>query len=105
VVFEHVGEATWERSILSLAFGGRLVICGNTTGFQANTDLRYLFNKQLSLLGSHQGNKAELLEGLKFVDQGIIQPVIWDTFALKEAASAQELMYAGKHFGNIVLIP
>lgn len=105
VVFEHVGEATWERSILSLAFGGRLVICGNTTGFEAKTDLRYLFNKQLSLLGSHQGNKAELLEGLKFVNQGLIKPVVWNTFQLKEAAQAQEMMYAGKHFGNIVLVP
>jgi NADPH:quinone reductase-like Zn-dependent oxidoreductase len=105
VVFEHVGQATWERSILSLGFGGRLVICGNTTGFEAKTDLRFLFNKQLSLLGSHQGNKAELLEGLKFVRQGLIKPVVWDTFPLKEAAQAQEIMYLGKHFGNLVLVP
>jgi NADPH:quinone reductase-like Zn-dependent oxidoreductase len=89
----------------SVGYGGRLVICGNTTGFEAITDLRFLFNKQLSLLGSHQGNKAELLEGLKFVRQGLIKPVVWDTFPLKEAAQAQDIMYLGKHFGNVVLIP
>lgn len=105
VVFEHTGEATWERSIASMAWGGRLVICGNTTGFNAKTDLRYLFNKQLNLLGSHQGSKAELLQALRFVETGQIKPVIWKTFRLEEAAQAQETMYAGKHFGKLVLIP
>ncbi len=105
VVFEHVGQATWERSIASMNWGGRLVICGNTTGFEAKTDLRFLFNKQLSLLGSHQGSKAELLHALKFVESGQIKPVLWNAFPLAEAAKAQEMMYAGKHFGNIVLVP
>lgn len=105
VVFEHVGQATWERSIASMTWGGRLVICGNTTGFDAKTDLRFVFNKQLNLLGSHQGTKAELLEALKFVETGQIKPVLWKALPLAEAAEAQEMMYAGKHFGNIVLVP
>jgi alcohol dehydrogenase len=105
VVFEHVGQDTWERSIMSLAWGGRLVICGNTTGYEAKTDLRHVFNKQISLLGSHQGSKGELLNALKFVESGHIKPVVWKTFPLKDAAKAQEAIYAGKHFGNIVLLP
>ena len=81
------------------------MICGNTTGFDAKTDLRFVFNKQLNLLGSHQGTKAELLQALQFVETGQIKPVLWNTIPLGEAARAQELMYAGKHFGNIVLVP
>lgn len=105
VVFEHVGRATWERSIASMAWGGRLVICGNTTGYEAKTDLRFLFNKQLSLLGSHQGNKAELLRALKFVENGRIRPVIDRVLPLREAAHAQRLMEERAQFGKIVLVP
>ncbi len=105
VVLEHTGKDTWERSIASMGWGARLVVCGNTTGFEAKTDLRFVFNKQLNLLGSHQGTKAELFHALKFVESGRIKPVVWKTFPLKEAAQAQEAMYAGKHFGNLVLVP
>ena len=105
VVFEHTGQTTWERSVASMAWGGRLVICGNTTGHEAKTDLRFLFNKQLSLLGSHQGNKAELLKGLKWVESGKIKPVIDSTYPLKDIVRAQEKMEMGRHFGKIVLKP
>jgi NADPH:quinone reductase-like Zn-dependent oxidoreductase len=60
VVIEHVGEATWERSVRSLARGGRLVTCGATTGPRGAIDLRHLFARQLSLLGSYMGRKSEL---------------------------------------------
>ncbi len=105
VVFEHTGQATWERSIASMAWGGRLVVCGNTTGFDAKTDLRFLFNKQLSILGSHQGTKAELIKGLRWVEAGRVKPVIDTVFTLKETARAQEMMEKGLHFGKIVLKP
>ncbi len=105
VVFEHTGAATWERSIASMAWGGRLVICGNTTGFEAKTDLRYLFNKQLNLLGSHQGSKAELLRGLEEVQAGRIKPVVDSVLPLKDAKEAHRKIEAGDHFGKIVLVP
>ncbi|OGL03230.1 MAG: alcohol dehydrogenase [Candidatus Rokubacteria bacterium RIFCSPLOWO2_02_FULL_68_19] len=105
VVFEHVGQATWERSIATMNWGGRLVICGNTTGFEAKTDLRFLFNKQLSLLGSHQGSKAELLEGLRLVEAGKIKPVVDRVIPLKDAAEAQRLMESRAQFGKLVLVP
>src|SRR5918995_76607 len=61
VVVEHVGEATWERSILALAHRGRLVTCGATTGAAGATELKHLFAKQLTLMGSYMGRKADLL--------------------------------------------
>ncbi|MFQ5828306.1 MAG: zinc-binding dehydrogenase [Candidatus Methylomirabilia bacterium] len=105
VVFEHVGQATWERSIAAMTWGGRLVICGNTTGFEAKADLRFLFNKQLSLLGSHQGSKAELQEGLRLVEAGKIRPVLDRVLPLKDAAEAQGLIESRAQFGKLVLIP
>ena len=105
VVFEHTGALTWERSIASMAWGARLVICGNTTGHDAKTDLRFLFNKQLNLLGSHQGNKAELVRGMREVQAGRIKPVIDSVIPLKDAKLAHEKIEAGDHFGKIVLVP
>ena len=67
VVVEHIGQATWERSILSLAHRGRLVTCGATTGPEGKTDLRHLFAKQLTLLGSYMGSKADLLDAARAV--------------------------------------
>jgi NADPH:quinone reductase-like Zn-dependent oxidoreductase len=105
VVFEHVGQATWERSMAVMNWGARLVICGNTTGFEAKTDLRFLFNKQLSLLGSHQGSKAELLEGLRLVEAGRIRPVVDRVLPLKDAPEAARLMESRAQFGKLVLVP
>jgi NADPH:quinone reductase-like Zn-dependent oxidoreductase len=105
VVFEHVGEASWETSVQSLKWGGTLVTCGATTGFIGQTDIRFLWNKQLNFLGSHMGNKAELLEALRFVEQGRIRPVVSQTFPLQEAARAQALMEESESIGKLVLIP
>ncbi|MEM7536096.1 MAG: zinc-binding dehydrogenase [Chloroflexota bacterium] len=105
VVFEHVGEATWEKSIRSLAWGGRLVICGNTTGFEPKTDLRFLFNKQLSLLGSHQGSREDLIQAMEYAATGEIKAVIETVLPLSQAAKAHEMMYSGDHYGKIMLVP
>ena len=63
VVIEHVGEATWDRSLKCMARGGRLVTCGATTGYKANIDLRFLFSRQYSLMGSYMGTKARTAAG------------------------------------------
>src|ERR1700747_3346683 len=70
VVFEHVGEATWQESLASLAPGGRLVTCGATTGYDGKIDLRYLFTRHISILGSHMGSKGELYPVLDVVNAG-----------------------------------
>src|SRR5437588_737437 len=103
VVFEHVGTTTWEQSILSLATGGRLVTCGATTGFAAQLDLRYLFSRQLSLLGSYMGSRAELFTVLKLVGEQRLRPVIDRVFPLSEAVQALRRFEQREQFGKIVL--
>lgn len=103
VVFEHVGTATWEQSVLSLATGGRLVTCGATTGFAAQLDLRYLFVRQLTLLGSYMGSRGELYTVLKLVGEKRLRPVVDRVFPLAEAAKAHERLEQREQFGKIVL--
>jgi NADPH:quinone reductase-like Zn-dependent oxidoreductase len=103
VVIEHVGEATWERSILSLAARGRLVTCGATTGAQGKTELRHLFAKQLSLFGSYMGSKADLLDAAVHFFAGRLRSVVHAVLPLAEARRAHEMMEASEHFGKIVL--
>ncbi|MDT7541126.1 MAG: hypothetical protein QOE33_1030 [Acidobacteriota bacterium] len=105
VVFEHTGAETWAGSISSLARDGRLVTCGATSGYDARTDLRQVFYRHVSLLGSFMGSKAELLEALKFVERGLIRPVIDRTLPLSEARHAHELMQDRAQFGKLVLKP
>jgi NADPH:quinone reductase-like Zn-dependent oxidoreductase len=105
LVFEHVGKATWEKSILSLGYGGRIVTCGATTGYDAMTDLRHVFWKQLTVLGSHQGSKAETIKVLNHVQAGRLRPVVDRVMPLREAGEAQRLMEQREQFGKIVLTP
>ncbi len=103
VVIEHVGQSSWERTIQALAQRGRLVTCGATTGSAATTDLRYVFSKQLSILGSYMGSKAELLEAAPLLFKGVLKPIVHETLPLAEARRAHEMMEASDHFGKIVL--
>jgi NADPH:quinone reductase-like Zn-dependent oxidoreductase len=103
VVFEHVGIATWDESFASLALNGRLVTCGATTGYDAKVDLRFLFSKQLSLLGSYMGTKSELGTVMKLVAAGRFKPVIDRIFPLEEATAAHAYLEAGSQFGKVVL--
>jgi NADPH:quinone reductase-like Zn-dependent oxidoreductase len=103
VVFEHVGTATWEDSLASLAASGRLVTCGATTGFDAKIDLRFLFSRQLSLLGSYMGTKAELHTVMKLVTAGRLKPVVDRVFPLAEAALAHTYLESSQQFGKVVL--
>jgi len=105
VVVEHTGAATWPGSISSLKNNGRLVTCGATSGFDAHTDLRQVFYRHLTLLGSFMGSKSELLEAMKFVAQGKIRAVVDRVFPLSEARQAHELMENRGQFGKIVLKP
>jgi NADPH:quinone reductase-like Zn-dependent oxidoreductase len=103
VVIDHAGIATWERSVRCLARGGRLVTCGATTGHAAALDLRHLFARQLSLLGSYMGAKHELLRASELFFKGHLSPAVDRTFPLSEAAQAHQHMEASAHFGKIVL--
>ena len=103
VVFEHVGTATWDESVASLAVGGRLITCGATTGYDAKIDLRFLFTRQLSLLGSYMGTKSELAAVIKLVASGKLKPVIDRTFPLADCADAHRYLESGDQFGKVVL--
>ena len=103
IVIEHVGEATWERSLKCLARGGRLVTCGATTGHKAGIDLRFLFSRQYSLMGSYMGTKAELLRAAQFFFSGQLRPIVDRTFPLADAAAAHRHLEAGNQFGKVVL--
>ena len=103
VVFEHVGTATWDDSLASLAPSGRLVTCGATTGYDAKIDLRFLFSRQLSLLGSYMGTKSELHSVMRLVATGRLKPIVDRIFPLGEAAAAHMYLESSFQFGKVVL--
>jgi len=105
VVFEHVGPDTWERSVRSLAKNGRLVTCGATSGPTAQIDLRYLYGRQLTVLGSMLGTKAELTQILRLAQRGVLKPIVDRTFPLREAAAAHRALMSRDVFGKLVLVP
>ncbi len=103
VVFDHVGAATWQTSIKSLARGGRLVTCGATSGSEAPTDIRYVYGRRLSIHGTWMGTKGELYELMRLVEAGRLKPVLHQIFPLEEAVKAQEVMERSEQFGKLVL--
>jgi len=105
VVFEHTGAATFAGSMSSLAKGGRLVIAGATTGADARIDIRQLYGRQISVVGSMLGNRSELVTILELVRQKKLNPVIDRVLPLSDARKAHELMDERGQFGKIVLKP
>ena len=103
VVIEHTGGKTWERSIQSLTQRGRLVTCGATSGPTGATDLRFLFVKHLSLMGSYMGSRADLLAAAPHFFAGRLKTHVHTTLPLERAAEAHRMMEASEHFGKIVL--
>jgi NADPH:quinone reductase-like Zn-dependent oxidoreductase len=105
IVVEHVGAATWEESMKSLKTGGKLVTCGATTGPTVAIDLRHLFARQLTLLGSYMGTMGELREVLGHVFAGRLKPVVDRAFPLSELRAAHEYLEGSRMFGKIVINP
>ena len=105
IVVEHVGAATWDESMKSLKAGGTIVTCGATTGANVAFDLRFLFSRQLNLLGSYMGTMGELYDVLSHVFAGRVKPVVDRVFPLNEARAAHEYMEESQMFGKIVLLP
>ena len=103
IVIEHTGERTWERSIQSLSHRGRLVTCGATSGPKGSTDLRFVFAKHLSLMGSYMGSRADLLAAAPHFFAGRLKTLVHATLPLERAEDAHRMMEASEHFGKIVL--
>ncbi|MCZ6679710.1 MAG: zinc-binding dehydrogenase [Candidatus Poribacteria bacterium] len=105
VVFEHVGAATWEQSVASLAKKGRLVTCGVTTGNMGQINIRQMYQKQLTIMGSALGTTSELRTIIRLAEQGKLTPVIDRVLPLRAAAEAHRILEARENFGKICLQP
>ncbi|MGA8241685.1 MAG: zinc-binding dehydrogenase [Desulfobacterales bacterium] len=105
VVVDNVGQATINQSMLAAARGGRVVIVGNTSGPKAQIDMRYIFGKQISLIGSTMGSHQDFRDIVELVCTGRLKPVIDRILPLSEGKAAYGLMEHGEIFGKIVLTP
>lgn len=103
VVFEHAGAQTWPASLRALARGGRMVTFGVTTGGTGTVDIRALYQRHLSILGTYLGTRKDLAAVLRLVGRKILKPVVDSTYPLERAADAHRKMEKGDHFGKIVL--
>jgi len=104
VVFEHVGQETFPTSVFLTNRMGRIVICGATTGFQLSFDVRHLWMRQKSILGSHFANAEECQRANELVHQGKIKPVLTETFSYADIPVAHDLMFRNKHMGTIACL-
>ena len=105
VVVDNVGKATINTSMQAVARGGRIVIVGNTSGPKAEIDIRFIFGKQISLIGSTMGSHQDFLDVLNLLRAGKIKPVVHQVLPLSEGIEAYKMMQEGNHFGKIVLAP
>ena len=105
VVIESVGEATFSHSMKSTKPGGRIVVCGSTSGHLPQVDLRRLFFLQLEVLGSTMGTRDEFAALVEFAAQHDLKPIIDSTYPLSNATAAFTRLHAGQAFGKIVLLP
>ncbi len=103
VVFEHVGSATWDVSMNVLNKGGRVVTCGATTGPKATIDLRHLFFKQQTVLGSTMGNADAFTQVIKRVEDGQLKPRVDKTFSLDDISVGHEYLEHSEQFGKVVI--
>jgi NADPH:quinone reductase-like Zn-dependent oxidoreductase len=103
VVVEHVGQATWQTSLAAARPGGRVVVCGATTGPNPPAGLHRMWWKQLTIYGSTMGTRADFEGAYELVASGRARPAIDSVFPLSETRAAHERLEAGKQFGKIVL--
>jgi len=105
VVVDNVGKATITTSMQAVARGGRIVIVGNTSGPQTAIDIRFIFGKQISLIGSTMGSHQDFHDVMDLLWSGRLKPVIHRVMPLSEGREAYQMMEAGQQFGKIVLTP
>jgi NADPH:quinone reductase-like Zn-dependent oxidoreductase len=103
VVVEHVGEATWKRSLDAARQEGRIVVCGATSGPNPPAALHRIWWKQLQILGSTMGTKADFEGAYELIASGRARPVVDSVFPLAETAAAHERLESGEQLGKVVL--
>ena len=105
VVFEHIGPLTWKNSLKSLSIGGRIVTCGATTGKSVSIDLRHLFMKQQTILGSTMSSISVFKKVINKINDKKYLPYIDKVYKFKDVKEAHLRMENRKHFGKIILTP
>jgi len=104
IVFEHVGQATFPTSVLTVKPFGKVVICAGTTGYNLDFDVRYLWMRQKEILGSHFANAYECTKANELIESGQIRPVLWRTLGFDGVAEAHQLMLENRHLGKIAIL-
>ncbi len=104
IVFEHVGKATFPTSVLVVRPFGKVVICGATSGYQLDFDVRYLWMRQKEILGSHFANAWEATKANELIEESKIRPVLWQTMPFDQVANAHQLLRDNKHLGKIAIL-
>lgn len=105
VIFEHIGGSHWNKELTLLKYGATLVTTGATTGYDVQTDLRHIFFKGINVLGSTQGTRAELVDGLYWMSQGKIKSIIDSIYTFENAVEAYVKMLKGNFVGKILMKP
>ncbi len=103
IIFDHTGKDFWESIIKIVNWGGKIVICGATSGYDAVTDLRHIFFRQIHMIGSTMGARKHLLKGLELVEKGFIKPIVGKVMNLDKVQNAHRLIEERKVFGKVVL--
>jgi crotonyl-CoA carboxylase/reductase len=104
IVFEHVGQATFPTSVLTCKPFGKVVICGATSGYQLDFDVRYLWMRQKEIIGSHFANAWESTKANALIEESKIRPVLWRTLGFDKVAEAHQLLRDNKHLGKIAIL-
>jgi crotonyl-CoA carboxylase/reductase len=104
IVFEHVGKATFPTSVLTAKTFGKIVICGATSGYQLDFDVRYLWMRQKEIIGSHFANAWEATKANELIESSKIRPVLWQTMGFDKVAEAHQLLRDNKHLGKIAIL-
>jgi crotonyl-CoA carboxylase/reductase len=104
IVFEHVGQATFPTSVLTAKTFGKVVICGATSGYNLDFDVRYLWMRQKEILGSHFANAWECNKANRLIETSQIRPVLWKTMPFEDVARAHQLLHENKHLGKISIL-
>ena len=104
IVFEHVGKATFPTSVFTVKPFGKVVICGATSGFDLDFDVRYLWMRQKQIIGSHFANAWQCHKTNELMRESKIRPVLWRTMGFEDVANAHQLMHENKHAGKIAIL-
>ncbi len=104
IVFEHVGKATFPTSVFAVKPFGKVVICGATSGYDLDFDVRYLWMRQKQIIGSHFANAWEANQANALIEESKIRPVLWRTMGFEGVAQAHQLLRDNKHLGKIAIL-